>query len=146
MIASLVRVGAQKRDRLPAVTTTPFHDSLVHNLCDIRLSSPGVLEQCTLLAEEKVQEWLFVVGTSGFAQDIEIWIVSVHLPLRHRRAIRSASDPLRGEYAPFQPCAIRLGRLGLRKAGAERHDSGEFTRRFQTSRVQASLHFRVFPQ
>ena len=70
MVVVPVRVRDNKRDQLTLVPAAPLGDRAIHNLGNVRITGASILEQRALLAEEKIQKWLFIVGAPGFAQDI----------------------------------------------------------------------------
>src|SRR5713101_7281853 len=61
------------------------------------MAGAGVLEQSFVCTKKQVQERLLEVCASGFAQNVEIRIVFVNLPVRNLRALRTARDPIRGQ-------------------------------------------------
>src|SRR6266699_3810399 len=132
-----VRVGDDQRNRLATVAPAPLGNRLVYNLRDIGFAGAGVLQQRAILSEEQIQEGLFVVGAAGFAQDIEIGIVSMHLPFRNRGTIRAARDPMRRQNSRLKPGAVGLRSLAWRNRGAEQRKGGEPSPRIQPSPVHA---------
>jgi hypothetical protein len=64
---------------------------VTQNYGDIGLPGSGTRSGNAVLALEKVEEWIFVIGAAGFAQNREIRIVSADLTLsgpRHSRGHR----------------------------------------------------------
>ena len=68
----------------------------------------SVFEQRFVLAEDQIQKRLFEVDAAGFAQNVEVFVVFVHLPVGNRQAIGTAGEPGLRQRPRLQPRAIVL--------------------------------------
>ena len=120
VVAVRVGVGHDEWDGVAVVALQPFRDQLLRDGGGVARARAGVHEQGAVTAEEEVEEGLFVVGAAGFAEDVEIGIVFVDLPIGNLQAVGAAGDPRGGERAGFHGGRSRLGRLGEGRGGAEK--------------------------
>ena len=125
VIAMAVGVDDHSLDGLAAFAKEPAIDHLIIDSFHIDLASAGVNEGYFVVAEDDVEEGLFVVGAAGFAEDVEVWIVFVDLPVGDLHAFGAAGDPMGREDAGFDVRAIGLGNLRVKAKEAGNDDEGE---------------------
>src|SRR5579862_9222080 len=91
-----------ERNRRSPVAFAPLRDNAVDGFGYVILTGSGVLQQRAVFSEEQIQKRLLVIRTAGFANDIEIRIVGVHLPFRHGSTVGASGDPVRGKITGFE--------------------------------------------
>ena len=99
VVAVRVGVGHDERDGVALVALQPLGDQLLRDGGGVARARAGVHQQGALAAEEKIEEGLLVIGAAGFAEDVEIGIVFVDLPVGNFQAVGAAGDPGGGEGA-----------------------------------------------
>ena len=83
----------------------------------------GIFEQRHAVAEHQEEKRLLGVDAARLAQDVEVLVVLLHLPVRHRDAVRAAALPSRRHRARLQTETITcLDRRGQRRLRSSRDD------------------------
>src|ERR1700758_2907692 len=93
---------------LPRVALQPIVNSLLQGRDEIAVARARVQQERFHRPEEQIEERLLVVGASRLAQDKQVWIVLMHLPLRHLHAPGAARFPPERKNSAFDGAPIRL--------------------------------------
>ena len=112
MIVVRMRVADNQRRRFSVIAPGPLVDDARNRGRDVRFTRAGVDQQGLFAAEEKIQEGLLVIDAAVLAQNVEVGIVGVNLPLRRVAAGGPAGAPGLGKFAGADAAAIGL--WGLR--------------------------------
>ena len=127
VVAMRVGVSDDEGDGLALIALQPAGDQLLRDGGGIARARAGVYEQCALIPEEEVEEGLLVVGAAGFAEDVEVGIVFVDLPIGNLQAVGTAGDP-GGREGALLDAGRCGGKQGQRaeKEGEFRHDQNSY--------------------
>ena len=93
VIAVAVGMNYDQLGYRAAFALGPFRDEVADKFGSVNLARAGVFKQDFVLPKNEVQERFFVVDTAGFPENVEVRIVFMHLPVRHRGAYRASGSP-----------------------------------------------------
>jgi hypothetical protein len=111
VVAVAVGVHDEQGDGGAVIAFEPFGDDVLDDFAGSGLTGAGVLEEGAVAAKDEIEKRLLIVGAPGLAEDVEVLIVFVDLPVRDLDAAGSAGDPGFGENAWLDGSAIGLGDL-----------------------------------
>jgi hypothetical protein len=106
-----VRVSNDEWNARSIVTQKPAVNGELQRWGDVSFARAGVKDECTVFAEEEIDEGLFVVGAAGLTEDVKVGVVFVDLPLRHLHALGSAGVPREWKGAGADVSSVRFGGL-----------------------------------
>src|SRR5947209_6788812 len=106
MVAVAMRMNDHKLRSFAAAALGPFFDQIGYERGRGFSVSAGVFQQNLVLSVNQIQKRLFVIQTTGFAQNPEVAIVLPGLPIGHSIAGRATDTPRGWKYARFQFRAI----------------------------------------
>ncbi len=112
VIAVAMRMDHDQRDRRVIFLLRPFGEQIHDERRRLYLARPGVLEQGFILTEDQIQKRLFGVYAAGLAQDVEVVVVGVDLPVWHGKTVRTARLEGSGQCAGLETRAVRLRGTG----------------------------------
>ena len=118
VIAVRVRVDHHERHWFVAFLGGPLrHQIEDHRRCRNHAARAlfrhaGVLEQRLVLAKDQIEERLLGVDAAGLAQDVEVLVVRVHLPVGYGHTVGTAGEPWFGERARCEAGAVAFQREG----------------------------------
>jgi len=111
MISVLMSVGDDERDAGAAIALQPVMDDKLQSGRQVAIAGAGIGEQGFVLAEEEKDKWLLVVGAGRLAQDDEVRVELMDLPLRNLHALGILRVPVGGKRAALEVAAVGLGEL-----------------------------------
>src|ERR1700687_4502615 len=85
----------------------PLLEQFGHRASHVRLSGTGIDQERFFLAEQQIEERLLVIHASVFAENVEIGIIRVDLPLRRVPASGTSGMPAPRESSGANATAVR---------------------------------------
>jgi hypothetical protein len=106
-------VGNDDGDALAMIALEPVMHHMLQLGRQVAVARAGIPEQSALCAEDQIEKRHLRIRAAGLAQDEEVGIVLMHLPLGNFHALRSAGGPLCGKRAALQVAAVGIGKLAV---------------------------------
>ena len=120
VIAVGVGVRDDERDRGAVIALAPVVQDGGDGARGLGLAGTGIFKQSAVAAEDQIEKRLFVIRAAGFAEDVEVFVVLMNLPIGDLDAIGAAGDPVIRQGARAHARSIGLRSLGERNRGEKK--------------------------
>src|ERR1700733_11346212 len=111
MISMLVSMGDDERDASAAIALEPVVDDKLQSGRQVAIARASIGKQGFVLAEQEEDKGLLIIGAGRLAQDDEVRVVLMHLPLRNLHALGILRVPVGGKRTALEVAAVGLEEL-----------------------------------